>query len=463
MPRHRSILTSSEALSVLALCIFAGAVSVPAAAAATLDVCPSGCTYSTIQTAVNAAAPGDTVAVRPGTYVENVVIDRPLTLRSVGTEHEGDDDTGRPIIVPAVSAPNPCSGSSLCGGAASNIILVQANDVTIAGLILDGDNPALTSGIIRGGVDLDARNGIITNHRVGTFNNLTVAGVTVRNVYLRGVYASSGGTFDFHANRVSNVQGDGNSVAMFNFGGSGVMARNHVSAASDAISSNWSQGVQFLDNIVTDSGSGVHTDNAGGFGTTNQTADLIQGNRVEHCQTDGYGIFVFVPYIAPTVRDNTVRGCTVGLAAFGQGAPVTTRFDDNTLSGASAPSSSPANSFGVIVTTDLIGFGAADVAASVTGNGIRHFNTGVHVEQHGELFGTGGGHASATLHDNVIKTNGTGAEGLIGTTVDATNNWWGCRRGPNHPGCDSATGTAIFTPWLTKPPRDDDRDDRGKD
>jgi len=45
----------------------------PAARAATLDVCPT-CTYSTIQAAVNAAASGDVISITTGTYTENVII-----------------------------------------------------------------------------------------------------------------------------------------------------------------------------------------------------------------------------------------------------------------------------------------------------------------------------------------------------------------------------------------------------
>jgi nitrous oxidase accessory protein NosD len=242
---------------------------------------------------------------------------------------------------------------------------------------------------------------------------------------------------------------------MFNVGGSGVMAKNNVSYANDAISSNWSSGVQFLDNEVTHSGSGVHTDNAGDGSTT---ADLIQGNTVTHCQKDGYGIFVFAPYLAPTVKDNEIHGCTVGLAAFGQGSPVMTIFTDNTLNGTSALSSDPSNSFGVMVSTDLLGWGSADVSASFTNNKIRHFNTGVYVEQHCEFFGlpecSPSKQATAVLQNNVIKDNNTGANGMPGTSVNAEKNWWGCNKGPNHPGCDTAIGTVDFTPWLTKPPKD---------
>ena len=45
--------------------------------------------------------------------------------------------------------------------------------------------------------------------------------------------------------------------------------------------------------------------------------------------------------------------------------------------------------------------------------------------------------------------NEAGAVGGPGTTVDATNDWWGCKAGPNQPGCDTATGTVAYTPWLT--------------
>lgn len=51
------------------------------ASAATLIVCPSGCTYSSIQTAIDASSPGDTVEVQSGTYYEEVVVDKTLKLQ----------------------------------------------------------------------------------------------------------------------------------------------------------------------------------------------------------------------------------------------------------------------------------------------------------------------------------------------------------------------------------------------
>ena len=401
----------------------------------------------TIQHGVDVACMGDTVQVATGTYLENVVVENEVTIAGAGE--------GVTIVEPAISNP-VCAGGSLCGGAASNIFLVQANNVRIHGLTANGDNPALTSGVVRNGADLDARNGIITNHAVGTFNNLEVDHVEIVNVYLRGMYASSGGTFDFHDNVVTNVAGEGASVAMFDFGGSGTFARNTVTLANDAISANHSTGTQFLNNVVTNSASGVHTDNAGDGGGA---ADLIQENQVSNCSANGFGVWVFVPYIAPTFQANTVTNCSVGLASFGTGNPVTTQFIDNTVDGMNL-----AGSMGIAVTTDISPFGSTNVSTSFTGNLITRtadagsieqqagFTTSVAV-QCNRIARNGNGITTQTAglvaHQNSITGNGIGLNGTAVTsgTVDATNNWWGCVAGPGNAGCDSVAGASVsFTP-----------------
>jgi hypothetical protein len=59
-------------------------VSASQASAATLQVCPSGCTYSQIAPAVAAAQSGDTVTVAAGTYQGGFTINTSLTLAGVG-------------------------------------------------------------------------------------------------------------------------------------------------------------------------------------------------------------------------------------------------------------------------------------------------------------------------------------------------------------------------------------------
>jgi hypothetical protein len=407
-------------------------------------VCSSGCFFTSIQSAINAAQPGATITIGAGSYYENIVVNKSVTLRGAGVNT---------VIFPATSKP-VCSGGSLCGGEASNIILVQADNVTISSVWLRGDNPKLTSGVVVGGEDIDARNGIITNHALETpFNNLTVTKVKVTGVYLRGIYASSGGSFTFTRNTVENVQGEEQSIAMFDFRGSGTMSYNKVLNANDAISANWSTGTQFLNNTISKSGSGVHTDNNGGFGGS---ADVIKANTVRECKVNGYGVFVFVPYVSATVESNKITGCSVGLAAYGSevsGQGPT--FAKNVANGTGASTTNNAGTFGAYLTTDRLGFGYGDVTATLTGNSLSHFNTGMFVTQTTPTEGQpSGGQATITASPgNSFYANGTGANGNTGTTVNAKEDWWGCAAGPNMGGsCNTAIGTVTFTPWLTAKP-----------
>src|ERR1022692_5078589 len=112
--------------------------------------------FATIQHAINTASAGDTIFVDAGTYTENVTINKELTISGAGQ--------GITTIYPAVSSPNPGGdGTSSLYPGSSNVMLVQASNVTISALTIDGDNPNLTSGVVRGGADIDARNGIITD------------------------------------------------------------------------------------------------------------------------------------------------------------------------------------------------------------------------------------------------------------------------------------------------------------
>lgn len=396
---------------------------------------------ATINYAISQAVAGDTISVAAGTYVENILIDKSLELFGAGM--------GSTIIVPAVSNPNPCTGSSLCGTitSSSNVIGVQANNVTIHDLTVDGDNLGLTSGKLRGGADLDARNGIITNHPAGVFNNLEVHHVEVKNIYLRGMYASSGGSFNFHHNTVTNVQGDGGSIAMFAWYGPGIMANNTVSYANDGISANHSKGIQFLNNAVSNSGSGVHTDNAGD--SAGSVADLLQGNTVTCSDPTAYGVWVFVPYIAPTVTENTVLDCGVGLSAWAQGAAVTPIFTKNVVDGPAKAG----GSVGVYITTDLISWGYSDISVSFSNNIITDNETGLYFtadQQTWNPYPYVAKTINATFADNSIYDNTYGADkGTTGTyNLNASGNWWGASDAAAVKAAVNGGDGIDYTPWL---------------
>jgi hypothetical protein len=280
--------------------------------------------------------------------------------------------------------------------------------------------------------------------------------VTVQDIYLRGIEATydnvPGQTFNFTHDTVTNVQGDPSSISMFNFGDSGVMSDNVVTRANDAISANWSTGTQFLRNQISNSGSGIHTDNNGGSGGV---ADLIQGNTVSHCNVNGYGIWVFAPYVSATVASNKVKGCYVALAAYGsQAAGQGPTFSNNTLLGSGATTTDPSGTYGAYLTTDLLGSGFGDLTTTLTGNSFEKFGTGVFVTQTTPTTGqSAGGQATVTASpNNLFLHDSIGANGGTGTVVNAQSNWWGCKKGPNFGGtCSAAIGTVDFTSWLAVP------------
>lgn len=50
------------------------------ASAATVTVCASACDYASIQAAIDAASPGDTISLAAETFTETISVDRSLTI-----------------------------------------------------------------------------------------------------------------------------------------------------------------------------------------------------------------------------------------------------------------------------------------------------------------------------------------------------------------------------------------------
>ena len=338
-------------------------------------------------------------------------------------------------MIPAFSAPNPGGGGSN-PPRSSDLFLVQANDVTIQYLTVDGNNPdpLITSGIVRNTVDIDARNGIITNHALGVYNNLNINNVTVKNIYLRGIYASSGGSFDLQDNTVTNVAGESQSIGIMNWAGAGLIKNNILSLCNDAICSNHSSGVTYELNVITTSGSGIHSDNNGDGGGT---ADIIRNNNVSLGTSGSYGIWVFASYLNTEVYENTVSGVLVGLCASGQygGTPLFTR---NTIFN---------SAYGVSTTTSLFGWGSANCTATFTNNFIDN-NTAEGFDIEAELGYTN----TTTANDNHIQGNlvGVAVSGAGTFALDFECNWWGATSVAAVATAVGATDPPVdYTPWLS--------------
>src|SRR3954470_22623043 len=109
--------------------ILAAAFVFAAPASASTVCAPSGCDFTTIQAAVNAASPGDTINVGPGEYDEDVTVNKQVTIIGSGTDA------------------NPAVGSTVKGpigpGPGGSTFQVTAGGVVIDGFRITraGNNP----------------------------------------------------------------------------------------------------------------------------------------------------------------------------------------------------------------------------------------------------------------------------------------------------------------------------------
>ncbi len=358
--------------------------------------------YRTITKALSLASAGNTIFVDAGTYTEDVLVNKAVTIRGL--------DSSKTIVQPATS--NPVGSGGTLGG--NTIFLVQANNVTIQDLTADGNNPGI-------GGAVDARNGIVTDFNSGDYTNLVVHHVTVKNIYFRGIYSAYGSTpgqtFNFHHNTVTNVQGDPNgSIGIFNFGNAGIIDSNKVSNTLDAIAANQSTGTRFSNNITT--GSGIHTDNNGGSGGA---TDTLKGNTIANVGSGGYGIMLFQPSFNVIVEENTITGANIGIGNIGAGVPAGSPvFRRNTIDGQNA-----ANSTGVFQTTSIPGFTPSNVSGTYLNNFIKNNQQGFYLKQEAGFTST------IEVHENSITNNPTtvaiavGPDGAGTLTNNFSCNWYG--------------------------------------
>jgi hypothetical protein len=198
-------------------------------------VCASGCRFSTVQGAINAANAGDTIVICPGTYVENVTITRDVRL--IGRD-----------------AGAGASASTLRGTGAGPVVTVKTGLVALERLHITGgrgdgggiSNLGATLGLsgctVSGNSDLGASGGGIYNTGALILNGSTVsqnaaaegggifntggnAEVQVINSEIRGNRANNGG--GIYAHEGANVLVDAGSRVTANFAereGGGIFA-----------------------------------------------------------------------------------------------------------------------------------------------------------------------------------------------------------------------------------------------
>jgi hypothetical protein len=154
--------------------------------------------FASIQAGIDGVASSGTVNVAAGTYPEVLVINKAVTLlgpqagQSViarfaaftSTPDGPKANPGTEAIITAV-ATDPTTAANDC-------VHIMADNVTLDGLVLDGNNPALlqTGAILVDGINTDSRRAIQTEDADGAFvsaNTVTVKNNIIQNYAQRGV------------------------------------------------------------------------------------------------------------------------------------------------------------------------------------------------------------------------------------------------------------------------------------
>ena len=426
---------------VLAAVGFAAATAPPAmAATACVNQNPkSGCAYRTIGAAVAAAAAGDTINVAPGRYAEDVHILKPVSLIGAGAQSTTINAKGlaNGVFIDGIGAAakiapgsNTLANVTVTGFTVQNanfegILSLNATNVTLWANRVTGNNRALDiANASCPGIPAfetnegdDCGEGI---HLIAT-DHSTVADNTVDKN--SGGILLSDETGPTNANVIQQNEVRGNPFDC------GITMASHAPAAISGSSAPF--GV--FDNTIarnesTENGFQVPGAGAGvglfAPGPLNQTyGNVVVGNRLTNNGLPGVAIHNHAPTHNIKLSDNVITGNYI--AGNGADSDVGTSVATGiSLLGTSAVS-------GTLITLNQIEKESIDIAvnnASAAG-------------------------AVVTAHlNNLIGRGAQGIANLGPGPIDATQNWWGCAKGPGKPGCSTVSGANVTTtPFLGQP------------
>lgn len=398
-----------------------------------------------IQAAVDAVPAGGDAVVHPGTYEEQLVIDKSLQLTG---------RSGAEIRAPASLDADP--------DGRSHIVRITGTDVaaTISGFNISGPGPS-SCGSLHGGIAVKrGAKGVIRDNRISAIRDDPVSGCQ------NGVGVIVGRIWYGQGTSTATAQILGNTIE--DFQKSAVVVAGNGSKAD------------ILDNQLTCSGNDVDDVIAqDAIQLWQSSSGQIARNKISLCRSTfngaprGVGIHLSDGVHDVRISENEIPGAQTAIALMNF-APWTNPADHaraedieiigNEILGVDGAVYLAGSADGVLVRNNEITF--ADVLGVFVGpdtwlNSPPDF-TDVEIVDNDlvnndapALFVRGSA-GNVTAHLNTIANNDVGLLNLDDDPVDATHNWWGSPNGPNAtsnplpgpvPKGEDVVGPADVTPW----------------
>jgi predicted outer membrane repeat protein len=141
----------------------------PPALATTHTVCPSGCDFTTIAAALQAASDGDAISVEAGTYAGGFTVEKNVDLRGAGRDKTTIQGTSEASVIRVGTRANVAiEGVTITGGGGSR---TRANDLGGGGILNEG-GLTLSDSVVRANIVANGEGGGIYSHASKTLKIL---------------------------------------------------------------------------------------------------------------------------------------------------------------------------------------------------------------------------------------------------------------------------------------------------
>ena len=419
--------------------------------------------YNTISAAITAAGPGDTIHVCAGTYIEQINIDKSLTLSGAGmaSTHIESPTPASMTIYDQFGSKSPTA--RYIGHRATDIPVVRiaASNVIVEGFHVDLKNYVFWDVLGSYLVDTTYSRGvgILVDHVetvLGTPDVFT--GIVIRNNKLDGFLLNDNGdAIKVLGSATATVSGN----IIYAYGEQGISAQ----ATDYPRCTTYYPTVTVNNNIIyggsSGRGGGTGTEMFFGIGFWSCAAGSADGNTIYNYPTylvGGPALNVWG--IRPvSFTNNIVDSDGGGVGSWGVQLIESTNatFSNN-----------------IIRHQEIAGYvgtgsGVISPTATIIGNTIENCNDGFVIDHqtsgavniHKNSFtGIASGHwavrVGGPLGDPWESTGLEGWHGPSTVTVDAKYNWWGSATGPTHTSNPEGTGYKVsdnvdYDPWLCEP------------